>query len=262
VYQQAERGLMKAAFSRYCAAVFLYVVIPSIAASSPLPWIGQHIGEHRGEESSARSRFLLYLPEGYGEREQKWPLIVYLHGASVRGSNPDRIKRYGIPLMVENRKDFPFIVISPQCPAGKRWVDIDPGRVMDILDKVCADYSVDTDRIYLTGVSMGGHGAWYLASRFPERFAAIAPLCGRADTSWVDSLRNIPVWVFHGDRDRVCPKSYSDRMVAALDSLGAEVRYTLYKGAGHNIVTRTYRNEELYEWFLRHCRSRGGLSTR
>jgi predicted peptidase len=253
---------MKAAVSRYCVAVLSYVVFTSATAASPFPQTGQHTREHRVEDSSAKRRYLLFLPEGYGEDERKWPLIVYLHGASVRGTNLDRVKRYGLPWLVENRRDFPFIVISPQCPTGTRWVDLDTGCVMDVLDAVCAEYAVDTDRIYLTGVSMGGHGAWYLASRHPDRFAAVAPLCGRADTSWVESLRSVPAWVFHGERDRVCPKSYSDRMVAALDSLGATVKYTLYPGAGHDIVTRTYKNEELYEWFLLHRRNPGGLSAR
>jgi len=253
---------MKSALSFFIAAVLFCMMITSVISASPLPLTGQYTKEHIDQNTSAKSRFLLFLPEGYGEDDRKWPVIVYLHGASVRGSNLSRVKRYGLPWLVETRRDFPFIVISPQCPAGKRWVDIDPNRVLDVLDAVCSEYAVDVNRIYLTGVSMGGHGAWFLAHRYPGRFAAVAPLCGRADTAWVETLIGMPAWVFHGEYDRVCPKRYSDRMVAALDSLGAEVKYTLYRGAGHDIVTRTYKNEELYEWFLLHRREESEFTAR
>ncbi len=252
---------MKAGLSRFLKAVATSIILVSTVAALP-PQPGQHVRELPDEQSSPGRKYLLFLPEDYGQTERKWPLIVYLHGASVRGSNLERVKRYGLPWLVENRKDFPFIVISPQCPSGTRWVDLSPEFVMRILDEVCDEHAVDRDRVYITGVSMGGHGAWYLASRYPDRFAAVAPLCGRVDTTWAESLKDVPAWVFHGSRDRVCPRSYSDRMVGALESLGADVTYTVYEGAGHDIVTRTYRNEALYEWFLEHRRNGDELSSR
>lgn len=226
------------------------------AEQEPQPLTGQHAREYRGDRADfAGQRYLLYLPDEYGKEEKKWPMIVFLHGSSVRGKNLNKIKRCGLPWLVEHRDGFPFIVISPQCPKGKRWVDIDNGCIMDIVDEICAEYSVDTDRVYVTGLSMGGHGAWYLASKYPDRFAAVAPLCGRADTSWAETVKDVPVWVFHGSRDSVCPIRYSDRMVEALRSRESDVTYTVYEGAGHDIVTRTYKNEELYTWFLSHHRN-------
>ena len=134
-------------------------------------------------------------------------------------------------------------------------MDLDTGWIMNIIDEVCAEYAVDQDRIYVTGVSMGGHGAWYLAFQHPDRFAAVAPLCGRVDTAWAETLKQVPAWVFHGSRDRVCPIRYSNGIVEALRAFGASVRYTVYTGAGHDIVTRTYRNRELYDWLLQHHRN-------
>lgn len=255
-----ERGFMNTRVSICCIAFCLYAAITAAAAAESQPETGQHVREYQDANSSIGHHYLFYLPKDYGADDRKWPVIIYLHGASVRGNNLDRVKRYGLPWLVENRKDFPFIVISPQCPAGTRWVDLNTDCIMKILDEICAEYSVDPDRIYVTGVSMGGHGAWYLAHRYPDRFAAVAPLCGRVDTTWAESVRNIPAWVFHGERDRVCPKRYSDSMVKVLEDLGAPVKYTVYRGAGHDIVTRTYKNEELYDWFLQQRRNGSGVS--
>ena len=242
---------MKAAITRCCIAVLTFVVFVS-AAMGQEPPRGQQIRECEGK--SQVRQYLFYLPEEYGKADQKWPMIVYLHGASSRGSNMSRVRRSGIPWLADHEKGFPFITIAPQCPKGKRWVDLDTAGIMKIIDDICAEYAVDRDRIYVTGVSMGGHGAWYLAYKYPDRFAAVAPLCGRVETTWAETLKQIPSWVFHGNRDRVCPIRYSNGIVDALKSFGASVKYTVYKGAGHDIVTRTYRRE-LFDWFLQHRRN-------
>ena len=210
---------------------------------------GQHERIYSGDEKTAAGmKYLLYLPRDYGKVDYKWPVIIYLHGASVRGNNISKIKRYGLPWVVEHEKDFPFIVISPQCRSGKNWLDAD--KIIALLDEVASQYPVDPERVYATGVSLGGHGTWNLAQKYPDRIAAIAPLCGRNDTAWAENLKNMPVWVFHGDRDRVCPFRYSRDMVEALKNLGNEPKFTVYHGGGHDIVTRTYSNDELYMWFL------------
>lgn len=243
---------MKAIIPRNCLAVLAFFTFVSVAIGQE-PLIGQHIREYR--DDTATRQYLFYLPGEYGKTDCKWPMIVYLHGASSRGTNLGRVRKCGIPWLADHEKDFPFIAVSPQCPKGKRWVDIDTGWIMNIIDEISTEYAVDRDRIYITGVSMGGHGAWYLAHKYPDRFAAVAPLCGRVDTTWAESLKDMPAWVFHGSRDRVCPIRYSNDIVDTLRSIGANVKYTVYPKAGHDIVTRTYGNQELYDWFLQHHRN-------
>ncbi len=217
---------------------------------------GMHARSYeRPEGKKPAIKYLLFLPEGYGATEKRWPLILYFHGASIRGKNLSKVERYGIPWEAKHRKEFPFIAVSPLCPSGTRWVDMDDGCIMGLIDSLIDSLAVDTDRMYVTGVSMGGHGAWYLASKYPERFAAVAPLCGRADPKWAETLVSVPAWVFHGSKDRVCPIRYSDGMVEALAARGGNVRYTVFPGGGHDIVMRTYGNDALYDWLLSHNRN-------
>ena len=121
--------------------------------------------------------YLLYLPKDYGKSERKWPLVLFLHGAGERGANLDLVKTHGPPKLIQQGKEFPFIVVSPQCPQGIWWPEI-VDTLAALLDEVRENYAVDSDRVYLTGLSMGGYGTWTLACRYPERFAAIAPVCG------------------------------------------------------------------------------------
>lgn len=245
---------MKTWITKYLAVITYIGLVSCAAPVLERHSVGQHPFVFRGDgHQISKLNYLLYLPEDYGKEKKFWPLIIYLHGASVRGNNVNKIKSYGIPLLLENRKNFPFIVISPLCPGGKNWEDTN--SLLALLDDVCAEYSVDKDRIYVTGMSMGGSGTWYLAYRHPERFAAIAPLCGTADTSWVSQLKQVPVWVFHGAGDTVIPIRYSFDMVEAIIASGGEIKYTFYPGEGHDIVTKTYNNGELYDWFLRHRRN-------
>jgi predicted peptidase len=119
---------------------------------------------------------------------------------------------------------------------------------------VLADYRVDPDRIYLTGLSMGGSGTWTLAGEYPEYFAAIVPICGSGDPQDAKRLKELPIWVFHGAKDEAVPLSRSEEMVKALKEEGAEVKFTIYPEAGHDSWTETYNNPELYQWLLKHKR--------
>jgi predicted peptidase len=201
-------------------------------------------------------RYLLYLPKGYGEnKEQKWPLMLFLHGAGERGSNLELVKKHGPPKLIEQGKDLPFIVVSPQCPSGRWWteqVDV----LVALLDEVQSKYAVDPDRIYLTGLSMGGFGSWVLGCRHPERFAAIAPICGGGEWYLASRLRDVPVWAFHGARDNVVVLRESQDMVNALQRAGGNVQLTVYPEAQHDSWTETYNNPKLYEWFLSHRKAR------
>lgn len=199
-------------------------------------------------------KYLLFLPEGYGKNRQRWPLIMFLHGAGERGSDLKKVKKHGPPKIVENRKDFPFIVVSPQCPTGDWWTE-KVEVLINLLDDIVARYKVDKKRVYLTGLSMGGYGTWSLASAYPERFAAIAPICGGGSRIMALRLKNIPVWVFHGAKDRVVPLKESEEMVNAIRKRGGNVKLTIYPDAGHDSWTQTYNNQKLYDWFLEHRKS-------
>jgi predicted peptidase len=206
-------------------------------------------------------KYLLFLPKGYDPHSsQRWPMILFLHGIGERGQDPWKVKAYGPPKVAEQWADFPFIVVSPQCPTGAWWSN---DELNTLLDEVLAKQKADVDRIYLTGLSMGGFGAWSLALASPERFAAVAPICGggtwqlaRAiDEKRAAALRSLPFWVFHGDKDTSIPLRESEHMVSGLREFGCDVKFTVYPGAGHDSWTETYNNPELYKWFLQHSRT-------
>ena len=199
--------------------------------------------------------YLLFLPESYAQsNNQKFPLIFFLHGAGERGSDLDSVKRHGIPKIVETNPDFPFIAVSPQCPEDSWWTS-ELHTINGLIEEVVEKYQVDTSRIYLTGLSMGGFGTWSLASMYPERFAAIAPVCGGGEVRQIlRSLVEMPIWTFHGQKDDVIPFSRSEEIVVALKKNGSSIKFTIYPEAGHDSWTETYDNPELYKWFLKHSR--------
>jgi predicted peptidase len=201
--------------------------------------------------------YLLYLPADYGKDAKKqWPLILFLHGSGERGTDVNKVKIHGPPKIVEKDPDSvlakQFIVVSPQCPPGRGWK---ADELIVLLDDVQGKYHVDADRVYLTGLSMGGFGTWDLASNFPDRFAAIAPMCGGGQPEMARRLKHLPIWVFHGDADPAVPVKRSDDMVEALKKLDADVKYTRYPGIGHDCWTKSYDNPDLYAWFLSHTRA-------
>ncbi len=196
-------------------------------------------------------KYLLFLPEGYGEKDKRWPLMLFLHGAGERGDDLNKVKVHGPPKIVEKKKDFPFIVVSPQCPANVWWNDkLDV--LINLLDEIEAQYDVDTERVYLTGLSMGGYGTWALASKYPDRFAAAAPICGGGMRIMAYGLKDVPIWAFHGAKDSVVPVEESKEMVAAVKARGGNARLTVYPNANHDSWTETYNNPEFYKWLLKH----------
>ena len=208
-----------------------------------------------------KTDYMLFLPDGYKAKgKQHWPLIFFLHGIGERGSDPWKVKVHGPPKVAEKMTNFPFIVVSPQCPDGQWW---STEVLLTLLDDMVDRYRVDQSRIYLTGLSMGGFGTWSLALEHPERFAAVAPICGGGNPLYMNSydaarkaaLKSLPFWVFHGDKDTAVPLSESERMVAALKKFGCDVKFTVYPGVGHDSWTRTYANGDLYDWFLEHQRT-------
>lgn len=194
--------------------------------------------------------YLLFLPNDYSKKKIPSPIIIFLHGSGERGNDLEKVKSWGPPSIVEKNPNFPFIVISPQCPEGERW---NIYLLKAMIDDIIAKYNVDKSRIYLTGLSMGGYGAWELAMAFPKYFAAIAPICGGGNPRFVDQLRSIPVWVFHGMKDESVPEQQSAVMVDALKKNGGDVEYTILPEGGHvDAWVYAYEKAGLFDWFLKH----------
>jgi predicted peptidase len=209
---------------------------------------------HTFRQSRPHSRelhYLLFLPSTYAVHPQRWPLMLFLHGAGERGDDLQLVKRHGVAKIVEEQPAFPLLVVSPQCPPTEAWA---PEPLLALLDDIEQHYDVDPERLYVTGLSMGGFGTWAVAIAAPDRFAAIAPICGGGDPSRVGVLRHLPVWAFHGARDPIVPLQRTVEMVEALRQCGGNVRFTVYPEAGHDAWTATYANPELYAWFLAHTR--------
>jgi predicted peptidase len=210
-------------------------------------------------------RYLLFLPRDYGsEPDARWPLVLFLHGAGERGDDLNLVRKHGIPKVVEQRDGFPFIAVSPQCPQDTWWSD-HIASLNQLLNVISDSYSVDRDRVYLTGLSLGGYGAWHMAVTYPERFAAVAPICGGGPRfhgfpQRVCGLREVPVWAFHGAKDEVVPPSETETLVKALRECGGDVRCTIYPDADHDSWTRTYDNPEFYAWLLAQKRGAARLS--
>ena len=225
------------------------------AAAEEAPELGQH--PRTFEKDELKLDYLLYLPPDYNkDAEKKWPLIVFLHGSGERGTDVQEVAKHGPPKIVED-KDSPlgarFIVVSPQCPP-KTWWHVD--ALNGLLDEVLAKNRVDKDRVYLTGLSMGGFGCWLWGEQDAERFAAIAPMCGGGDPTLAEMLKNMPIWCFHGEQDSTVTIHHSEEMVDAVKAAGnKEVKFTRYPDAGHDCWTKSYANPELYDWFLEHKRA-------
>jgi predicted peptidase len=195
--------------------------------------------------------YLLYVPKDYDKRES-WPLVLFLHGAGERGDDLELVKVHGPPKLITEGKDFPFIVVSPQCPKERWW---EPIELTSLLDKIVKTHKVDEDRIYVTGLSMGGFGSWRLAAYTPKRFAAIAPICGGGETYWAKRFPHLPVWAFHGAKDTGVPPERSQAMVDALKKEGGKPKLTIYPDAKHDSWTETYNNPKFYEWLMEQERS-------
>lgn len=203
------------------------------------------------------SPYVVFVPKSY-DGTKAYPIILFLHGAGEtkfpnakkEGKKPVEV---GIgPAIKKREKDFPFIVVIPRAE-GFGWSAKakNADRALAMLDKEMKAYKVDPKRQYLTGLSMGGMGTWSIAMAYPDRFAAIVPICGRGDTKQAEKLKNLPCWCFHGDDDKAVNVSGSRDMIAAIKKAGGSPRYTEYPGVGHNSWDKAYGTDELYSWLLK-----------
>lgn len=210
--------------------------------------------------------YRLLRPEPY-EPGKKYPLVIFFHGAGERGTDNLAQLVHGVTVFAttENRKKYPCFVMAPQCPADKRWVEMDwsapsgvqPAEPSDPMrlaiaaaDALEKEFSIDRRREYVTGLSMGGFGTWDAITRYPKRFAAAAPVCGGGDEAVAARAKKIPVWAFHGSADNVVMPDRSRHMVEALRKAGAEPKYTEYPGVGHNSWDKAYADPELLSWLF------------
>lgn len=194
--------------------------------------------------------FLLNLPEGE-EQLEKQPILVFLHGRSLSGTNLDRVKRYGVLYAMNKGQEVPGIIIAPQSTGG--W---DPDKVIEIVDYVIEHYNADPDRVYICGMSMGGYGTMDVAGKYPDRIAAAVAICGGGSVKYADNLAQVPLWVQHGNRDRAVPMSESKKIVNAIKKADpeADVTLTIIPGGTHGSVERLFHRDEMYEWLFKHNR--------
>ena len=209
---------------------------------------------HKGADGD--SKYYLFVPHSYtGDKE--YPLILFLHGAGERGDDGEAPVKQGIGNAIKfkgGEQKFQFFVIFPQCRAGKehnwRAGGSDAAGALAILDEVQKTYKIDSKRVYLTGLSMGGFGTWSLAAAYPDRWAAIAPICGGGDPGTAEKIKHIPCWCFCGDQDKLVVGCRT--MVKALQAAGGNPRYSEFPFVGHNSWDSAYVTPELYAWLLSH----------
>jgi len=182
-------------------------------------------------------------------------LILYLHGGSLRGGDIDSVRKLGLPRKLETDPNFPFVVVSPQCRPGEIWTNVE--ALGALLDRIQADYRIDADRVYVTGHSMGGRGALYLAYRQPERFAAVVALSPLSPiVAWKDNLAKLPLWIIHGKADTLAPVADTQELVLGIESAGGHARVDILPDRDHFILD-VYDRPEIYDWLLHQKRGAG-----
>lgn len=213
-----------------------------------------------------------YMAPARVEDGKKYPLVIFLHGAGERGNDNNVQLVHGVKAFAnpEAREKYPCFLIAPQCPVGKRWVEVDwsakrhdmPPRpseplnwLLGLLEKLKKEKPIDLDRVYVTGLSMGGYGTWDLLSRHADLVAAAVPICGGGDESKAPAMKGVPIWAFHGDKDTAVIPERSRRMVEAVKKAGGTVKYTEYPGVGHNSWDPAYADKELLPWMFAQKRS-------
>lgn len=219
--------------------------------------------------STAHQDTLLYRflkPIEYDAQKQ-YPLVIFFHGAGERGNDNERTLTHFAHFLANEkaRKDYPCFVLVPQCEEGRRWVEVDwaadrhtqpeapsisLAMSLELIQSTCATYSIDTSRIYVTGLSMGGYATWDIASRYPDLFAAAAPICGGGDEATAKALKDLAIWAFHGSKDGVVKPMRSRNMIAAIRNAGGTPKYTEYEGVGHDSWKPAYQSQELLQWLF------------
>jgi predicted peptidase len=240
---------------------FLVLTMMGISSCSLMPVLGEDPSPGKqveqtlkvGEESLS---YLLYLPknysaEGNGNSQDRRPLMLFLHGRGESEGPLATVKKWGPPNFIEHGFDFPCIIASPQCPpAPKSWTSPqEQTLLLALLQHLTNAFKVDTDRIYLTGLSMGGYGTWRLAAEHADLFAAAVPICGGGDSRDADKLKYLPIWAWHGAADHTVPAQRSIDMVEAIKKAGSTtIRLTTLEGIGHVSWQAAYASPDVWQW--------------
>lgn len=192
--------------------------------------------------------FYMHLPD-QEVLDQKAPVIVFLHGRSLSGTNLERVRRYGVLKAIENGKKIPAIVVAPQLPSGP-W---NPDKVLNVLEYVQQNYNTDSTRVYVCGMSLGGYGTMHFAGKYADKITAAVAICGGGNVNDACNLATIPLWVQHGNKDFIVPLSESKKIVKAIKSCkpDADVTLTVIKGGNHSNVENVFRKDEIYDWMLK-----------
>lgn len=180
-----------------------------------------------------------------------YPLVIFFHGSGERGNNNNAQLKHIAPLFLNeaNRTQYPCFVLAPQCKKGSYWGGV-ARPLFTLIDEIIAKYPIDKKRIYITGVSMGGYGTWWLLGKFPNRFAAAIPVCGGGDARWAKSFAQTPVWAFHGSKDNTVTPDKSRTMIEAMKKAGGSPKYTEYPEVGHQSWINAYREPEILSWLF------------
>ena len=223
----------------------------SIIAQESSPTAGKQMETMLKTSDGGEVPYLVYLPKNFKpDAEQEFAMVFFLHGRGESNGPLNLVAKWGPPKFAQRGDDLPFVVVSPQCPRDDSWnSDTQQSRLKELLDHAVEEFKIDPAQVFLTGLSMGGYGSWTMAARHPERFAAVAPVCGGGKPEDASKLTDVPIWAFHGDQDRAVPFSKSVEMVDAIKAAGGtKVRFTTLEHIGHNCWSAVYATPELYNW--------------
>jgi predicted peptidase len=241
-------GAAAAILTWCCVELVAHAEAPAAGKQVPASTVVKVNGDDG--EREATMRYLVYLPAEYDAKASaQWPLVLFLHGSGEKGDDIEKVKIHGPPKLVAAGKEFPFVLVSPQCPSDTRWNAEELAKLVDALTNT---YRIDRQRLYVTGLSMGGSGTWSLVAAYPDKFAAAMPLCGRGDLEAAEKLAKTPIWVLVGAKDRTQTVQNCQEMAAALAKAGGKGRFTLYFELPHDCWTVTYNNPDTYDWLLAH----------
>ena len=248
----ARRDWLTSALAAGASAAWPGRAAAKPGAGLPLGW--EQTESFRGVVTKQVAlRYLIWQPEPASKPAEGWPLVIFLHGSGERGRNIAKVKAHGPPRYAAAGRRFPFVLVAPQIDEGDSWHS---DEIEALRADLCTRLPIDPDRVLVTGMSMGGYGAWNYAVAYPEQVAAIAPVCGIGNVERAARVAQVPVWAFHGARDSVVPIAADREMVDAVREAGGQVRFTVYPGVGHNAWDRAYADPALYEWLLAQRRTR------
>ncbi len=244
------KSIYDAAVLTLCFSLSSWCALSAIAAD---PTAGQQVEQKFVAADGTEVPYLLYLPEKYKAGESM-PLVLFLHGRGESNGPLSVVAKWGPPLLAARGEQFPFILVSPQCPQNDSWGSgTQQTRLLELLDAMTTKYSADKKHINLTGLSMGGSGSWRMAAAHPNRFAAVIPICGGGDMKDAEKYKDIPMWVFCGDKDGVFKSNVE--LVDAIGKAGStKIRFTTLENIGHNSWSAAYASPDLYDWMAKQSR--------